>query len=666
MSNTHAPKSVEQVMVSSTFTDLKDHRAALIRTINGHRLYPRAMESDSAKLVDVIESSLQMVRDSAAYICLIGFKYGQTPPCSERNRDNRSITELEFDEALRLERPILLFLMGEEHPITIKDIEQDENKKIKLAAFRERAKQIGPDAKVHRVYAEFSGLQDFERKVSQSVAELRAHLDRVSAKTPAGTGTRPESSITPGNPERSAIPAPPAFYAKADYIPGHAFVGRKAQRTELSDWASPDNPSNFLLFHAIGGNGKNMLTWQWATGDAPQLRQDWAGRFWYSFYEQGAVMADFCRHALAYMTGRPLETFRKHKTLQMRDELLALLKTRPWLLVLDGLERVLDGLERVLDGLERVLVAYHRIDAAELADERGDAPTDAIASRNPRDTIRDEDADLLRALTQAAPSKVLATSRLIPRVLLKPAGQDLPGVKCKPLDGMLAEDAEALFRACGVRGDSAAMRRYLGKHCDNHPLVIGVIAGLVNNYLPDRGHFDAWAADPAHGGTLDLGQLDLIQTRNHILTTAITALPEDSAAVLSQLALLQEAVDYATLQALNPLLPPEPEAVEAPVDPKRLPSWERASESVQQDKLAQYASALARYEAYRETQRAWALRADVQSAPRRLDDALLDLERRGLLQNQHKRHDLHPVVRSVAFAATIESSVTGDIRFSGL
>jgi Domain of unknown function (DUF4062) len=636
MSKTHTPKAVDQVMVSSTFTDLEQHRAALIVAIHGHKLYARVMENDSAGLDDVIESSLAMVRESAVYICLIGFKYGQIPPCPQRNPDNRSITELEFDEALRLKRPILLFLIGKKHPILFDDVEPDSAKKAKLEAFRERAKQIGPDSTLHRIYAVFSDLPDFERKIAPSLAKIKAHLDSRSSAPDEKIDSQPELENGPEVFAPPPIPHPPAFYAKPDYLPGHDFIGRKAQCAELSDWASADNPTNLLLFHAIGGNGKSMLTWQWATRHASQVRKDWAGCFWYSFYEQGAVMADFCRHALAYMTGRPLGDFKALKTLQMRDALLQQLKRKPWLLVLDG--------------LERVLVAYHRIDAAELADEAGDNPTDTIASRNPRDTIRDEDGDLLRALAQAAPSKLLVTSRLIPRVLLNAAGQDIPGVKSKPLDGLLAEDAEALFRACRIRGDAAAIRTYLGKNCDNHPLVIGVIAGLVNDYLPDRGNFDAWAADPAHGAKLDLGHLDLIQRRNHILKAAIAALPEDSAAVLSQLALLQEAVDYRTLQALNPLLPSEPDEVEKPDDPKANPFWKRMDESTQQRLLEQYTAALARYEAYQEAQRAWAAHPDVQHAPKRLDDAIKDLERRGLLQYEHRRHDLHPVVRSVAFA----------------
>ena len=61
-----------------------------------------------------------------------------------------------------------------------------------------------------------------------------------------------------------------------------------------------------LLFEAIGGAGKSMLTWEW-TAPVSAARDDRAGTFWYSFYEKGAVMADFCRRTLAYMTGQPLD-----------------------------------------------------------------------------------------------------------------------------------------------------------------------------------------------------------------------------------------------------------------------------------------------------------------------------------------------------------------------
>ncbi|MFZ4525499.1 MAG: KGGVGR-motif variant AAA ATPase, partial [Chlorobium sp.] len=94
------PLYFKGVMVSSTFTDLKEHRAALINIIDRSGFKAVVMEHDSARSdVDVIDSSLRMVQESAAYILVISHKYGQTPVCTSRNPGKLSITELEFNEA---------------------------------------------------------------------------------------------------------------------------------------------------------------------------------------------------------------------------------------------------------------------------------------------------------------------------------------------------------------------------------------------------------------------------------------------------------------------------------------------------------------------------------------------------------------------------------------
>ncbi len=161
-----APLRYHGVMVSSTFTDLARHRTAVIQALKAHGLTDVAMENDSAKpALDVIDSSLQMVRNARAYICLISKKYGQTPVSSDRNPDKISITELEFNEALRLQRPILLFIMGDDHLLREADVEGDPAKREKLSAFRERAKQKDPGSIVHRVYATFDSLEDFTSKI---------------------------------------------------------------------------------------------------------------------------------------------------------------------------------------------------------------------------------------------------------------------------------------------------------------------------------------------------------------------------------------------------------------------------------------------------------------------------------------------------------------------
>ena len=182
---THQPRSIPQIMVSSTFTDLEEHRASLIKAIQQHKLHANVMENDSARLVDVIESSLKMVRDSAAYIGVISLKYGQIPECPKRNPNQLSITELEFNEAQRLERPILLYIMGDDHSGKKGDFESDPAKEIKLNAFRERAKASSPDSSVQRVYAVFNDPHDFKDQLGSSLHELKEYFnpgDDLNAK----------------------------------------------------------------------------------------------------------------------------------------------------------------------------------------------------------------------------------------------------------------------------------------------------------------------------------------------------------------------------------------------------------------------------------------------------------------------------------------------------
>ncbi len=337
------------------------------------------------------------------------------------------------------------------------------------------------------------------------------------------------------------------------------------------------------------------------------------------------------------MTGRPLTALRKKKQSELSELLIRQLQARPWLLILDG--------------LERVLVGYHRYDAAQLADEQAGL-SDEISRRDPCSAIRPFDDDLLRQLAADGPSKVLITSRLVPRVLVNAAGQPIPGVLHERLPGLRPADAEALLRTCGVRGDSQRIQDYLQRHCDCHPLVTGIVAGLINDYLPDRGNFDAWAAEPGHGGQLDLAHLDLTQKRNHILAAAIAALPNPSRQLLSTLSLLPESFDYAILAAFNPHLPPRPQEVAKPEQPRitgRI--WKHLSKEDRARRRLEYAGQLDRWREYKRAGAAWRSATQSSKAAAALTVTVHDLEQRGLLQYDRLagHWDLHPVVRAVAF-----------------
>lgn len=455
-------------------------------------------------------------------------------------------------------------------------------------------------------------------------------------------GTASEVLLQPrqGNSEAAAptpqgdqIPVPPMFYALPPYISSHSFIGRKSELDILDDWARPADAHSVMLFDAIGGTGKSLLTWEWSTQHSSRARNDWAGRFWYSFYEKGATMSDFCRRALGYMMGRPPADFKRRSTSELAELLVRQLQTKPWLLVLDG--------------LERILVSYHRFDAAQVRDEDA-GRTDEIARRDPCAAINPDDEGLLRALAAALPSKVLISTRLVPRALLNRSNQPIPGVLRQPLTGLRAQDAEAMIRACGVTGTALEIQNYLKTHCDCHPLVIGVLAGLINDYLPDRGNFDAWASAPDGGLKLNLAKLDLVQKRNNILQAAFVALEGPSRQLLSTIALLSGATDYSTLCALNPLLPPLPEATPRPKKLRHNATWRKLSEPEQKKAEEDHLVAVQRRKEYLA---AIANREeDVRSASPGLVLIVKDLERRGLLQYDalSRRYDLHPVVRGVA------------------
>jgi hypothetical protein len=164
------PKLYRAIMVSSTFTDLEAHRREVIDAIHRFGFHANVMEYSGARSdADVIDTSLRMVRESVAYLCVIGHRYGQTPLDADRNPRGLSITELEFNEARRLGRPILLFLMADDHPVTRGEVEPEMTKRKKLEAFRNNAKRLDPGATAERVYETFASKDEFAKKAAIAV-----------------------------------------------------------------------------------------------------------------------------------------------------------------------------------------------------------------------------------------------------------------------------------------------------------------------------------------------------------------------------------------------------------------------------------------------------------------------------------------------------------------
>ncbi|WP_293991213.1 DUF4062 domain-containing protein [Sphingomonas sp.] len=236
-------------MVSSTFTDLEAHRQEVIDAIHGFDFKANVMEDDGARAdADVIESSLDFVRNSAAYVAVIGHKYGQTPADATRNPDGLSITELEFNEAQKLGLPTLLFVMGEDHDVKQADVEPSSTKRKKLKAFIDRAKKTRAGSGVERVYAVFSSKEDFTKKATTAIGRLaiyflkREHVEAL-AMTGGSDGAATPISTAALHAEFDRIVAvdPDASAEQIFEIVRQNIATRDRQIAELHDIAAEDN-----------------------------------------------------------------------------------------------------------------------------------------------------------------------------------------------------------------------------------------------------------------------------------------------------------------------------------------------------------------------------------------------------------------------------------------
>jgi hypothetical protein len=531
------------VMLSSTFLDLRRHREAVIAAMNGLQFTPLAQEFDAALSdSDLIKASLDKVDKADAYVGLIGSRYGQRPVCPIRNPERLSLTELEFRRAVERGLPRCTFIMGADHTLTRADLDrsiaegmESHNKRRDFIEFVNK----------ERITAEFTSPDDLKAKATTSFVALRELLDRADAVSPAS-----DTAALPPSPDDFLPTAPPAFHhVRKPYVEKQGFAGRAEELTLIDQWAT--GPFAMLLFQAIGGMGKSMLTWHWLRTRATAVRSDWAGRLWYSFYEQGADLNDFCVHALAYIRHMPPKTFRGRRTLDLGDELRRELDSRPWLLILDG--------------LERVLVAYNRAGKAHMTDDEAAVTRDDMGlDREPRDCFRPEEDDVLAMLAQAGQGKLLASSRLTPTPLMNTSRQPIPGVMRLALEGLGPEDAEQLLRNVGVHGDSWRMRRFLADNFAGHPLSIGVVTGQIMSFLEARGDFDRWVEHARGGADPALITKDLRGRQNHILSRAFDDLGDEEKALLGSIAMTNLHLTPELLRILNPKRPLEPKKVAPP------------------------------------------------------------------------------------------------------
>jgi len=584
------------VMISSTARDLPEHRKEVMDACLRQGMFPKMMEHLPASDADAIEASLRMVDEADIYLGVFAHRYGYVP-----KGHDISITEMEYNRAVERGIPCLIFFMDKSHPITAADMDEDTSAPVEIARRKVKLAELKDRAGKERVANFF-----------KSPADLRAHVINSLSQ-------HRQPDLTAFH-YVSDIPAPPEAYIAHPYtlLQTHRLIGRQAELNLLTDWVTGQpwhgdtgaTVVRILNIVAIGGMGKSALTWKWFNDIAPQELKPLAGRMWWSFYESDATFENFVIRALAYVTRRAKEDIEKNvKPGEREEQLLAALDREPYLVVLDG--------------LERILIAYARMDAARLAD-------DDIQNHLPlRKTADPRVGAFLRRLAGVRASRILVSTRLLPADLEdRHTGDLLPGVSAISLHGLSDDDALDLWRASGVSGSRDALLP-LFRAFENHPLVIKALAGEVKSFRPAPGDFEKWRARHSDFDPRKLARVQ--ETMGHVLEFALRGLSASDQQVLKIVAAFRMPAAYDTLAAVlvGNLPPPQP----SPVRTEREQERER-------------------------TLNPPAGKGKVFPNERILDAALYDLEERGLLgwDRRANRYDLHPIVRGVVWNGLEENT----------
>jgi hypothetical protein len=102
------PSNQIQTFVSSTYEDLKDHRAHVIRALRKSKIFVDPMEDWKAASDEPRVFSQDRVKECDFCVLLVAFRRGYVP-----QNETRSITQLEYEAAIAKGIDVLVYLLDE-------------------------------------------------------------------------------------------------------------------------------------------------------------------------------------------------------------------------------------------------------------------------------------------------------------------------------------------------------------------------------------------------------------------------------------------------------------------------------------------------------------------------------------------------------------------------
>ncbi len=279
-----------KIFVSSTSVDLKEYRDKARKAIEESEDEFVGMETFQSHTHEPTKFCPERVEECDALVLLVAYKYGTIP-----EGQKISITQSEYEHALKNKIPVRVYLTDPEHPWPPKLM--DENREA-IDRFRNLLSK-----KHTRSY--FTTAESLYKKLEQDIKKF---------------------PIRP--------------YLAHPYALQENFTGRKQEREMLIDWLKRE-PHPMLSLIAIGGMGKTALAWYWLMEDIVGSDEQPKKILWWSFYDSESSFDRFLRKAIEYFNDDEVDWNKLVSTRDKMDFLYKILSENRYLLVLDGVERVL-------------------------------------------------------------------------------------------------------------------------------------------------------------------------------------------------------------------------------------------------------------------------------------------------------------------------------------
>ena len=494
-------EQIRKVFLSSTSRELAEHRGKVIdalQRLDGWDVIH--MERFGARAWEADDFCLKKVRECDVFVGIAGFCYG-----SVHKPSGKSYTEQEYDEAVRVDKPRLMYVVPRGFKVDAEVLIAD-GKADRQKAFRNAVNS-------QQIRDEFESPEDLAKQV---VLDLR-NWERENPLP-----HEPEE-FWPRNPDLvHPYPLQPNF------------TGRIAERKWLTEWFTADSHP-VCVVEAIGGMGKSALAWFWLHADVlgkppagyserdsenlrvPEGRHPEGVLFW-SFYEQDSRFGAFLDRAVGYV-GASDTTTDTPSDREKLDIVLRALEKRRILLILDG--------------FERELRAYAGYRAPYQGDEAG--------GEDANDCVDPRAAEFLESTAALAlAGRVLLTSRLFPNELI-----NLAGCRHERLEDLSRDDVVSFFKAADVKGTRAEIAQAVAPY-GGHPLSVSLLARAIVKDQRMRGDIKASGRHTV---------LDKLKGKggHYILEIAYDEMSAERRELLSRIAAFRSPMDYEALDTVATL-----------------------------------------------------------------------------------------------------------------